>query len=414
MKESRMMKLAWWSKCIVIVLLAAALGTVTACSSNESAQPTPTAQINQSPSITSLTANPDSLTPPVHTSTITCIASDPDGDTLTYSWSMSGGSKSGTGSTITWIAPVGGGTFTVTVTVDDGNGGTASEDVEISVVVPTPTPSPTPTLAPTPTPTSAPIPADGTIDIKSNPAGAKVYIDGSDTGSITPYIATHVPEGAHVVKLVYPLYKWRIGTVTVTGGETEYINWALDAATVQVVTIQPDAADGKDVYVYESTPAANYETDSYTYVSGDGAGARCRAYLQFNVSAIPSTAVILQANLGLYYTYESVTATAGPAGAYGVTSSWDEATITWDDQPSVASTVLDTYSIPAVHTSSFLFWDIKALVRNWVDGSVTNYGVALMDTDESSYEGWKGLVTSDSGTASQRPKLGIQYYDPAP
>jgi hypothetical protein len=398
----------WAVAVIVIVVIAViagiAVGVVMAMSGGEEAE-------NQAPSITSLTAYPDSLAPG-EASTVTCVASDPDGDTLSYVWTATGGTVSGTGDTITWIAPPVAKGYMVRVNVSDGNGGTDHDSVPVIVEIVVPTP--TPTTVPTPTPTAAPIPSDGSIDIKSNPAGAKVYIDGVDTGSITPYIATHVSEGNHVVKLVYPLYKWRSGAVSVTGGGTEYINWALDAATVQVSTIQPDATDGKDVYVYENIPTQNYETSALTFVSGDGVGDRCRAYLQFDVSAIPSTAVILQANLGLYYISQSGTATAGTVGAYGVTSSWDETTITWDDQPSAAATTLDTYAMPASATSSFLYWDIKALVRYWVDGSVTNYGIALVDTDEASYEGWKGLVTSDSATANQRPKLVIQYYDPAP
>jgi hypothetical protein len=76
---------------------------------------------NQNPIISSLTATPSSVKIG-ETSTITCNASDPDGDNLTYTWTMTGGSISGSGSTVTWTAPSTAGTYTVTCNVSDGKG----------------------------------------------------------------------------------------------------------------------------------------------------------------------------------------------------------------------------------------------------------------------------------------------------
>jgi hypothetical protein len=73
---------------------------------------------NQDPAISSLTANPITVLPQSR-STVTCTASDPDGDALTYSWEASEGEITGVGKTVTWIAPDREGWFTITVTVDD-------------------------------------------------------------------------------------------------------------------------------------------------------------------------------------------------------------------------------------------------------------------------------------------------------
>jgi hypothetical protein len=52
-------------------------------------------------------------------------ASDPDGDTLNYSWSVSGGSMdSASVNPMKWNTPQAEGTYEITVTVDDGKGGT--------------------------------------------------------------------------------------------------------------------------------------------------------------------------------------------------------------------------------------------------------------------------------------------------
>ena len=95
------------------------------------------------PIISSLTANPSSVNTS-GTSTLTCNASDPDNDPLTYSWSASQGSISGSGSTVTWTAPSTAGAYIVACTVYDGQGGMASKSVTIAAGIQAPTLTVTP------------------------------------------------------------------------------------------------------------------------------------------------------------------------------------------------------------------------------------------------------------------------------
>jgi outer membrane protein OmpA-like peptidoglycan-associated protein len=61
-------------------------------------------------------------------------ATDPDGDKLSYTWSATGGSVSGTGETATFDATgVRAGSYTVTATVDDGRGGKSSCSMTVNV-----------------------------------------------------------------------------------------------------------------------------------------------------------------------------------------------------------------------------------------------------------------------------------------
>jgi len=89
--------------------------------------------INHSSTIISLTSNPPSPIEINQSTVITCLASDQDGDTLTYSWTKTGGTITGSGSTITWTAPSIAGTYTIICTVSDGRGGQDSESVNIEV-----------------------------------------------------------------------------------------------------------------------------------------------------------------------------------------------------------------------------------------------------------------------------------------
>jgi hypothetical protein len=295
----------------------------------------------------------------------------------------------------------------VTVTVSDGNGGTDEDSVAISVGIVAPTP--------TPTPTPSPAPSEGSINIQSNPPGAKVYIDGVDKTNITPYTITHISAGNHVVKLEFSGCKWRIESVTVIGGETTYINWALEWATSQSVTLQPDAVAGKDSYTYEAMPDTNEDGAGGIYADASGAGMQTKAYIQFDLTALPSTAVITSAWLELYYDYTSAAVPAS-IGAYRVIGTWTESGlsgITWNNQPAIAASAENVVAVPAAATNTFQFWNIGSLVQSWVDGSVANRGVALADTDTSTPEAHKGFSSSDNPTVAQHPKLEISYYDPA-
>ncbi len=66
--------------------------------------------------------------------TVSCTASDPDNDPLTYTWSSTCGKVDGNGPQVRWLsagAPLG--SCTITAKVDDGRGGSASSSVVVRV-----------------------------------------------------------------------------------------------------------------------------------------------------------------------------------------------------------------------------------------------------------------------------------------
>lgn len=89
--------------------------------------------VNHPPVIESLTAEKTKILQGTSCN-IVCIASDPDNDKLSYSWSIDAGNISGSGSAVKWTAPPRGGQFIITATVLDGRGGVTSKEVLITVV----------------------------------------------------------------------------------------------------------------------------------------------------------------------------------------------------------------------------------------------------------------------------------------
>jgi hypothetical protein len=341
--------------------------------------------VNSPPVIASLVPSALSVAPE-ESCTVSCDASDADGDALTYEWSFTSGEIYGAGSTVTWTAPDTEGIYAISVTVSDGRGGTAGASCEIAVEM-----------------------RFGAIDIKSDPAGAMVYLNGVDTGNITPYVITNLAPGTYTVKLEYYHYQYKEGTVTVNADKTTYINWSLTYAPEETATIQPGSAEGIDTYVYDPTPDDNYGSQDELYAGARAAGI-CRSYLQFDLDSLPEGAVITSARLWLYYFY-NVPGHAAEIGVFPVLEAWTEGGVTWDDQPTFAEVPEYTRTLPATPTDDFYYWVITELVRAWFDGNIQNYGMVLASADEDGWEGWVGFLSSD-GVATYRPKLVITYYVP--
>jgi len=115
-------------KC-TLLLLASALLLLCSCSGwlaagNEG--------VNHAPVITSTTAQPATITAEGST-TLTCAATDSDGDTLSFQWSGGGAFSTPTVASTDWTIETPG-TFTLTCTVSDGRGQQATGTVDVTVV----------------------------------------------------------------------------------------------------------------------------------------------------------------------------------------------------------------------------------------------------------------------------------------
>jgi hypothetical protein len=96
-----------------------------------------TVRTNSPPTINSLIADADWILP-LGSLNVTCDASDPDGDELSYEWTATGGDIFGTGAAVNWTAPQDVGVYNVTVVVADGHGREDTRFVSLSVATGTP------------------------------------------------------------------------------------------------------------------------------------------------------------------------------------------------------------------------------------------------------------------------------------
>lgn len=251
----------------------------------------------------------------------------------------------------------------------------------------------------------------GSIDINSIPPGAKIFLDGADTGKISPATLDSVTEGNHNIKLELFHYKYWQSTVVVQAYQTTNVDATLIYANVENIILQPDSTVGKDAPIWDILSNQNFGDAWTVYVGYEPAGNILRAFLQFNLSNLPSTAVVIDADLGLYY-FSSLPSMPSSIGVHQVTETWLEDFITWNNQPSSSSVAEIIMSIPADGTFDFIYWNIADLAKGWQDGSISNYGILLRDTDESTIRARKYFYSSDHYDANQHPKLVVDYYIP--
>jgi len=87
---------------------------------------------NRAPTISSLVADAD-WTLPSGTLQVTCTASDPDGDALTYEWTATAGDISGTNAVVNWTTPQEVGAYYITVVVRDSHGSSDTRTLSVTV-----------------------------------------------------------------------------------------------------------------------------------------------------------------------------------------------------------------------------------------------------------------------------------------
>jgi len=118
---------------IAFALAATLLIALLLCIACTVPQATQTTQPNHPPIIQQISASTDWA--PLTEGQITCNASDPDGDKLTYTWLADNGTIKGAGNTALWTSPAIMGKYNITVTVSDDRGGEARVVQEVRVLI---------------------------------------------------------------------------------------------------------------------------------------------------------------------------------------------------------------------------------------------------------------------------------------
>lgn len=190
-------------------------------------------------------------------------------------------------------------------------------------------------------------------------------------------------------------------------------------AAQTTVTLQPNSSSGEDAYIDNRLPNSNFGSiEDFMAAAWTNSGTETivRSLVKFDLSSIPTNAVVNSASLTLY-AYNSVgnqthSTLSGSNAALiqKITDSWSESTVTWNNQPTTSAINQLTLAASTSTNQNYTI-NVTAHVQDMVANPSTNFGFMLKLITEQYY---RKLVfaSSDNANAGLWPKLEINYTVP--
>ena len=274
-------------------------------------------------------------------------------------------------------------------------------------------------------------PITGGASFTSTPSGARVWIDGTDSGSNTPITITGLSDISHAYRLVLAGYADSTGNFTVIAGQT---------TTVPLVTFAPSASttstpsgariwiDGVDKGV--NTPStitglaagsrayslvlAGYSnaTGNFTATAGQTVSVPVTFAPSATITSTPSGARIwIDAVDKLVNTPSTITGLAAGVRAYNLVLSGYS-----DSAGNFTATAGQTVSVPVTFAPSASFTSVPTGARIWIDGvdqgvgkdtpfTITGLsaGIHSYKLTKVGYADYSGSFTATSGQTTVVP-----------
>ncbi len=180
------------------------------------------------------------------------------------------------------------------------------------------------------------------------------------------------------------------------------------ASSITPTTCTLNAASA-DSYVAQGSATTNFGTDTEMHVTSRSGSQNRRTFVRFDISpcAIPANSLITAASLKLFLS--SAPSANRTHDVHRVTASWTETGLTWNNQPTVASSATTSFATGTTDNVT-LTADVASDVQAFVDGT-TNNGWRVKDqVEDSSTERRSRYSSRETTTASQRPILEVTYY----
>lgn len=214
-------------------------------------------------------------------------------------------------------------------------------------------------------------------------------------------------------------YRYRVKAV-VRGTSTDWSNVAtatIEAASSTTLSVNP-SADNALIYSTTNSSAQNtvYRTQDLSVGCNWAAGLYASDFvcsataLKFDIQSQIAGRTIISASLRLYpYILPADYNTTYAVNAYA--ASWSASSITFANQPNHYTSNQDTVNPPATVAVPLEF-DVKAIVQAWANGTWTNNGFLLRDTQTTvpGYTAYRATSFHSVDTSTtKRPVLVIEY-----
>ena len=185
-------------------------------------------------------------------------------------------------------------------------------------------------------------------------------------------------------------------TFTVTSEKLTTANVPVTLTTVTLTAVA-------DTYADQGAATTNFGTATTLNVRSANTSNR-RAFVRFDLSAIPTTARVQSATLQMTMTTAPTASRSYEADKVGAT--WTETALTWNVQPAAGAA---TATVATGTTSNVvLSWNVKTDAAAFVTTPATNFGWRVKDVTENSATARLGIFNAREA-ASGRPTLVVVY-----
>jgi hypothetical protein len=162
-----------------------------------------------------------------------------------------------------------------------------------------------------------------------------------------------------------------------------------------------------DAYIFSDTPTVNYGKSPILYAGRQTGGAIGRALFRFDLSGIPTGAIVQSASFEAYLLEPSTAPATLALELRRIDTAWQEGTVAW----ATPLKYTGANNVMGVGTATTYYsWKVGPLVQTWVNGSV-NHGLALFSQNEGSV-GWRGFASRERTAPPPSPPRLVVTYRP--
>jgi hypothetical protein len=193
---------------------------------------------------------------------------------------------------------------------------------------------------------------------------------------------TGVSEGTYTISVrnlaYYTDYTWYVNVTDGSNWKHKKLNFKTLPEGVYIIHPSDDTKIAHDA------PNNNFGNAQKLRLRNDyGAGGSSDwgwdGLIKFDLSYIPDNVTIYYAYVRLYlYGRGDYDPTGRPLNMYRATSDWDEATVTFNTQPSYASQPTTFATVPPSN-GVWMEWNVTTDVSNFIKGKYSNYGWLVID-----------------------------------
>lgn len=152
----------------------------------------------------------------------------------------------------------------------------------------------------------------------------------------------------------------------------------------------------------------NYGSATTMRIRGDNSSYEQGCLIKFDMSSVPTNAVIDQARIRLWRSTTDVSEMQ-QVNCYMFEGVWDESTVTWNNMPAYSPSISSVLAPHVVTGAGWEEFDVSDMVRLWQNGVFENNGVYIRYANFESGTFAHTFSTSESSNLSIDPRLIIDY-----